>query len=140
MTFFVKTLWVLITWLFTPIKSGYFDCSDEYFADFDIYQSCITARCGRFISQLEEPETRLIEELANQIYQSEMEKGVSEAAIFAVDLASNKGSIDKVPIKLSIKNDEFREKVENLVDSVGYRIRRKVKNIFNLKGRIWIAK
>ena len=53
------TMLVALTILFLiflqrPIFAGFIECSDDYFADFQVYGPCIAQKCGRFVAQLPE--------------------------------------------------------------------------------------
>jgi hypothetical protein len=37
-----------------PIFAGFIECSDDYFADYQVYGPCIAQKCGRFVAQLPE--------------------------------------------------------------------------------------
>ena len=37
-------------------------------------------------------------------------------------------------------NNQFQELIEFMVDVVGHQIRKKVRHLFDLKGRLWIAR
>ena len=47
----VLTILVLV-FIKRPIFAGFLECSDEYFADYQVYGPCITQECGRFVAQL----------------------------------------------------------------------------------------
>ena len=47
------TMLVALTILFLiflqrPIFAGFIECSDDYFADYQVYGPCIAQKCGRF--------------------------------------------------------------------------------------------
>ena len=48
-------------------QSVYFECSDEFFADYELFGNCIAQNCGRFVIQLPEETLENIEELAMKI-------------------------------------------------------------------------
>ena len=53
------TMLVALTILFLiflqrPILAGFIECSDDYFADYQVYGPCIAQKCGRFVAQLPE--------------------------------------------------------------------------------------
>ena len=53
------TMLVALTILFLiflqrPIFAGFIECSDDYFADYQVYGPCIAQKCGRFVAQLPE--------------------------------------------------------------------------------------
>ena len=53
LTMLVLTILVLV-FVERPIFAGFLECSDEYFADYQVYGPCITQECGRFVAQLHE--------------------------------------------------------------------------------------
>ena len=53
------TMLVVLTILFLvfvqrPIFAGFIECSDDYFADYQVYGPCIAQKCGRYVMQLPE--------------------------------------------------------------------------------------
>ena len=65
---------------------------------------------------------------------------MKNSTITAVDFASQKISFDVKVTKILQSNQEFHKLTELMVDIVGNQIRKKVRHLFNLKGRLWIAR
>ena len=45
---------LFLIFLQRPILAGFIECSDDYFADYQVYGPCIAQKCGRFVAQLPE--------------------------------------------------------------------------------------
>ena len=62
--------------------------------------------------------------------------------MLAVDLASRKISFDTKHTRiLQLDNDgDFQYSIEKMVDVVGNQVRKKVRNLFGLHGKLWIAR
>ena len=81
----------------------------------------------------------LIEQIAIEIDSNNFEE-MKNSTITAVDFASQKISFDIKVTKILQSNQEFHKRTELMVDIVGNQIRKKVRHLFSLKGRLWIAR
>ena len=81
----------------------------------------------------------LVEQIANEVDSNNYEE-MQNSTITAVDFASQKISFDVEVTKTLQSNQEFHKLTELMVDIVGNQIRKKVRHLFNLKGRLWIAR
>lgn len=126
----------LVCLFFHQILGDYFDCSDEYLADFQVYGACIAQQCGRFVSQLPDEDIDLIEKVADLIHQ----KSFNDSTFKAMDLASNIIDYNHEDYALFHPDSQYNSLVGQMVDQVGFFLRHKVKDLFNLGGNLWIAK
>ena len=132
---------LLLVFVQRPIFAGYLECSDEYFADYQIYGPCIAQECGRFVAQLPEDYIGLIEQIADDIYYSDQAwEEIENSTVTTVDLSTRKINFDKTVTKQLQTNDKFQDLSEFMVDIVGHHIRKKVRHLFDLKGRLWVAR
>ena len=81
----------------------------------------------------------LIEQIAIEVNSNNFEE-MQNSTITTVDFASQKISFDVNVTKKLQSNQEFHKLTELMVDIVGNQIRKKVRHLFNLKGRLWIAR
>ena len=81
----------------------------------------------------------LVEQIANEVDSNNYEE-MKNSTITAVDFASQKISFDVKRTKILQTNQEFQKLTELMVDIVGNQIRKKVRHLFDLKGRLWIAR
>ena len=84
-------------------------------------------------------QVNLIEQIAIEVDLNNFEE-MQNSTITAVDFASQKISFDVEVTKTLQSNQEFHKLTELMVDIVGNQIRKKVRHLFNLKGRLWIAR
>ena len=84
-------------------------------------------------------QVNLIEQIAIEVDSNNFEE-MQNSTITAVDFASQKISFDVEVTKTLQSNQEFHKLTELMVDIVGNQIRKKVRHLFNLKGRLWIAR
>ena len=84
-------------------------------------------------------QVNLIEQIAIEIDSNNFEE-MQNSTITAVDFASQKISFDVKRTKILQTNQEFQKLTELMVDIVGNQIRKKVRHLFDLKGRLWIAR
>ena len=84
-------------------------------------------------------QVNLIEQIAIEIDSNNFEE-MKNSTITAVDFASQKISFDVKKTKKLQSNQEFHKLTELMVDIVGNQIRKKVRHLFDLKGRLWIAR
>ena len=107
---------------------------------FSVYGPCIAKRCGRFTTQLPEKQIKLIEKIADRIYNTKEKP--KNTTMLAVDLASRKISFDTKHTRILQldKDGDFQYSIEKMVDVVGYQVRKKVRNLFGLHGKLWIAR
>ena len=81
----------------------------------------------------------MIEQIAIEVNSNNFEE-MQNSTITTVDFASQKISFDVKVTKKLQSNQEFHKLTELMVDIVGNQIRKKVRHLFNLKGRLWIAR
>ena len=87
---------LLLVFVQRPIFAGYLECSDEYFADYQIYGPCIAQECGRFVAQLPKDYIGLIEQIADDIYYSDQAwEEIENSTVTTVDLSTRKINFDK---------------------------------------------
>ena len=84
-------------------------------------------------------QVNLIEQIAIEVGSNNFEE-MQNSTITAVDFASQKISFDVKVTKVLQSNQEFHKLTELMVDIVGNQIRKKVRHLFDLKGRLWIAR
>ena len=84
-------------------------------------------------------QVNLTEQIAIEIDSNNFEE-MKNSTITAVDFASQKISFDVKKTKKLQSNQEFHKLTELMVDIVGNQIRKKVRHLFDLKGRLWIAR
>ena len=106
-----------------------------------MYGSCIAQTCGRFVTQISEEHMQLLEEIANNIYYS-VEENAENTTVLAMDLSTRNVSFDVEKTQTMQFQDKigFQHLVEKMVDLIGYQIRKKVRNLFDLDGKLWIAR
>jgi hypothetical protein len=123
------------------IFGQYFDCSDEYFADFDLYGACIAQKCGRFSLQLEEIDVNLVETVSNYIYyQDDIRASAENTTIIVADLTSDKVTKDQVTTIIQSRNKQYQRLTEELLETVGYKIRGFTQELFDLNAPLWISR
>lgn len=119
-------------------KSEYFECSDEFSADFQLYGSCVTQKCGRFLVKTQEKDLEIIETIANFIFASEIQG--KNATVAVADLASNQITLDKRTLNMRISGRKYQLLIEQFVDQIADKIRTTVQDIFHINAKLWIAK
>ena len=78
---------------------------------------------------------------ADDIYHSDQDwEEIENSTVTTVDLSTRKINFDKTVTKQLQTNDRFQDLSEFMVDIVGHHIRKKVKHLFDLKGRLWVAR
>ena len=84
-------------------------------------------------------QVNLIDQIAIEVGSNNFEE-MQNSTITAVDFASQKISFDVKRTKILQRDQEFQKLTELMVDIVGNQIRKKVRHLFDLKGRLWIAR
>ncbi len=118
----------------------YFECSDEFGTDTELYGGCVTTNCGRFQTFLTENEVDKIQEIAEIIRRNYRRIYEGHSSTVFAELTSRKMTFGNNTLKMDPDRD-VDQLLSELIDGVATDLRRIIKKKFGLgRNPLWLSR
>ena len=119
------------------VHCDYFECSEDYALDWELYGECIPKNCGRFRVLLDSKNFNIIDDIVKSI---ESQIDFKNHSVVIADLVSETITKD-ADITTNYESDfNFRNLTQTLLETIGFQVRGIIQELFDIKSKLWIAR